>query len=87
VEDELNLNKMKIKASDLWPVVLHFIQEYLSKDDLETFTTYFKLQNLNKDVESHPLVAAGGLPALLKAYLKNNKEVFRKFKNHCEGKP
>jgi hypothetical protein len=28
--DVLKLNKMKIKASDLWPVVLHFIKEYLS---------------------------------------------------------
>ncbi len=53
---------MKIKADHLWPVILHFIEEYFGEEDLDAFKKYFSL----KIEHSHdPLVKAGGIKAIL----------------------
>ena len=74
---------MEVKADDLWPLVLHFVKEYLSEEDLGQFTTHFKLTTDKMD--ENPLVQAGGLPALLTTFLKQNKKVYRKFKAYCSS--
>ena len=35
--------KMKIKAENLWPLILHFVEEYFGEDDLKAFKKYFEL--------------------------------------------
>ena len=35
--------KMKIKAENLWPLILHFVEEYFGEDDLKAFKQYFEL--------------------------------------------
>ena len=71
---------MKVKAEDLWPLILHFIQEYMSEDDLQKFQEYFKLSS--ETLDENPLVKAGGMSALVASFLKQNKKVFKKFKEH-----
>jgi hypothetical protein len=34
---------MKIKAENLWPLILHFVEEYFGEDDLKAFKKYFDL--------------------------------------------
>ena len=61
---------MKVKAEDLWPLILDFVESYFGKEDLEAFKKYF---DLNLKHKKDPLVQAGGLPAMLGCFLKNNK--------------
>ena len=63
----------------MWPLILDFVESYFGEEDLEAFKKYFDLKlKHNKD----PLVKAGGLPALLGCFLKNNKEAYKAFKKH-----
>jgi len=68
---------MKIKADHLWPLILHFVEEYFGSDDLESFKNYFKLKI---DHINDPLVTAGGIKSILNEYFKHNKSVYKKFK-------
>jgi hypothetical protein len=34
---------MKIKAENLWPLILNFIEEYFGEEDLKAFKKYFEL--------------------------------------------
>ena len=74
---------MKIKAENLWPLILHFVEEYFGNEDLEAFKKYFTLQI--DDHNDDPLVKAGGLKAILSGYFKQNKAVYSKFKKAVEG--
>ena len=69
---------MKIKAEDLWPLILNFIEEYFGEEDLAHFKEHFdlKIGKINKD----PLVKAGGIKAILADYFKHNKPVYKKFR-------
>ena len=70
---------MKVKAEDLWPLILDFVETYFGEDDLKAFKKYFELKiNHQED----PLVQAGGLSAMLGSFLKHNKEVYKAFKKH-----
>ena len=68
---------MKIKAEDLWPLVLDFIETYIGKDELKAFKKYFKVE---VEKEKDPLVKLGGIKALLETFLKNNKKALKAFK-------
>ena len=68
---------MKIKAEDLWPLVLDFIETYIGKDELKAFKKYFKVE---VEKEQDPLVKLGGIKALLETFLKNNKKALKVFK-------
>lgn len=35
---------MKIKAENLWPLILGFVQDYFGEEDLAAFKTYFDLK-------------------------------------------
>ena len=35
---------MKIKAENLWPLILHFVEEYFGVEDLKAFKKYFDLK-------------------------------------------
>ncbi len=70
---------MKITADHLWPLIMHFVDEYFGKEDLESF--YFKLQIDHTD---DPLVRAGGIKAILAEYFKQNKSVYKQFKKVVE---
>ena len=59
---------MKVQAEDLWPLVLDFVKTYLGKAELKAFKKQFKLDEV--DLESDPLVEAGGMQALLATFLK-----------------
>ena len=74
---------MEVKADDLWPLVLHFVREYLSEEDLEEFSAHFKLET--SKVDEHPLVKAGGIQKLLESFFKANKKEYRKFKAFTKG--
>lgn len=73
---------MKIKAEHLWPLILHFVEEYFGEDDLTAFKSYFKLK---VEHGSDPLVQAGGIKAILNDYFKQNKPVYKKFKKIVES--
>ena len=68
---------MKVAAEDLWPLVMDFLEEYYSKEDFKAFKKHFKLK---VDTENDPYVEAGGMKAMLKCFLKNNKELKKKLK-------
>ena len=68
---------MKVQAEDLWPLILDFLEDNFSKEDYKAFKKYFKLK---VDKSADPLVAAGGMKAMLASYLKHNKSVYKKFK-------
>jgi hypothetical protein len=68
---------MKIKAENLWPLILHFVEEYFGDEDLTAFKKYF---DLSIEHSSDPLVEAGGIKAILAEYFKHNKKVYQKFK-------
>jgi|DEB19_MinimDraft_2_1074335.scaffolds.fasta_scaffold77769_1 hypothetical protein len=68
---------MKIKADHLWPIILHFVEEYFGQEDLESFKEYFSLK---LEHSNDPLVKAGGIKAILSEYFKHNKPVYKKFK-------
>ena len=34
---------MKVKADDLWPLILDFVETYVGDDELEKFKKFFKL--------------------------------------------
>ena len=70
---------MKVQAEDLWPLILDFLENNFSKEDFKAFKKYFKIK---VDSSKDPLVEAGGMKAMLACYLKNNKEVYKKFKMH-----
>lgn len=72
---------MKITADHLWPVIMHFVDEYFGEEDLEAFKSYFKLQIDHTD---DPLVRAGGIKAILTGYFKQNKSVYKQFKKAVE---
>lgn len=72
---------MKITADHLWPLILHFVQEYFGQEDLAAFKTYFKLQVEHAD---DPLVKAGGIKAILSGFFKQNKSVYKQFKKAVE---
>jgi hypothetical protein len=73
---------MKIQAEHLWPLILHFVEEYFGPDDLAHFKEYFSLKIEHQD---DPLVTAGGIKAILATYLKHNKPVYKKFKRSVEA--
>ena len=73
---------MKIKAEHLWPLILHFVEEYFGEADLTAFKEYFTLKIEHED---DPLVAAGGIKAILSEYFKHNKPVYKKFKKSVEA--
>merc|ERR1711957_910123 len=73
---------MEVKADDLWPLVLHFVREYLSEEDLEQFSAHFKLET--SKVDAHPLVKAGGIQKLLESFFKHNKKEYRADSNVSE---
>jgi hypothetical protein len=73
---------MKIKAEHLWPLILHFVEEYFGEEDLASFKEYFTLKMEHKD---DTLVKAGGIKAILSDYLKHNKTVYKKFKKSVEA--
>ena len=68
---------MKVAAEDLWPLVMDFLEEYYSKEDFKAFKKYFKLK---VDTEDDPYVEAGGMKAMLKCFIKNNKDLKKKLK-------
>ena len=65
---------MKVEATDLWPLILDFVEQYFGEDDLNSFKKYFSLK---MDHKNDPIVKAGGLQALLAAFLKGNKAVLK----------
>ena len=70
---------MKVQAEDLWPLILDFLENNFSKEDFKAFKKYFKIK---VDNTQDPLVEAGGMKAMLMCYLKHNKAVYKKFKEH-----
>lgn len=64
-------------------MILDFVDTYFGEDDLEAFKKYFELKIKHK---KDPLVQAGGLPAMLGCFLKNNKQAYKAFKKHQQGK-
>ena len=74
---------MKIAAEDLWPLVMDFLEEYYSKEDFKAFKKYFKLK---VDTENDPYVEAGGMKAMLKCFIKNNKQLKKALKDKKDKK-
>lgn len=70
---------MKVQAEDLWPLILDFVESNFGENDLEAFKKYFEI---SMDHKADPLVKAGGLPAMIGCFLKNNKDAYKSFKKH-----
>lgn len=70
---------MKVQAEDLWPLILDFVETNFGEKDLKAFKKYFEIQI---DHKNDPLVEAGGLPAMIGCFLKNNKNAYKSFKKH-----
>jgi nucleolin len=80
---------MKVKAENLWPLIMDFVETYFGEDDLNQFIKYFSLDKVVKagggDHRADPIVKHGGLQAMLACFLKNNKEALKDFKAHLKG--
>ena len=55
------------------------MEEKFGEEDFKAFKKYFKIK---VDHTNDPLVEAGGMKAMLTSFLKNNKEICKKFKKH-----
>ena len=49
---------MNIKAEEVWPLILDFIEQYVGKTELKAFKKYFKVK---VDQSEDPLVKGGGM--------------------------
>jgi len=72
-----------MQAADVWPLVLDFIQTYVGEDELKAFKKHFDIEVEHKD---DALVKAGGIPALIGSYFKQNKKVYKQFSKAKKAK-
>ena len=73
---------MNIKAEEVWPLILDFIEQYVGKAELKAFKKYFKVK---VDQSEDPLVKAGGMKTILQSFFKHNKKAYKVFMQSRKG--